>query len=262
MSTKNAKKAPKKAFRKSSGKKAAPKLSSGELFATGGGSAPAAGVPFQGALGAFFAAGGMAPRKVDERLELGDELVLSFRFETEAPVDDILIETSGPGRLFFQAKTNLRFGEQATSEMVKVVEQIVRQWKLCSGGDGSKGWNEPLDKDKDRLVIAVGPGTPETVAADLSEALSRRREGLVSAATSAKLMAAMAKFSVLLKAAWQKLYGAEPTESELGQILDVVVVAHFDFQATDLELGAQILSTSLADPSTARSAFMTLAGNG
>jgi hypothetical protein len=260
MSTKTAKKAPEKASQKSSGKKAVQKLSSEELLATGGGSAPAAGVPFQGALGAFVAAAGMAPRKVDERLELGDELVLSFRFETEAPVDDILIETSGPGRLFFQAKTNLRFGERATSEMVKTVEQIVRQWKLCSEGDGSKGWNKPLDKDKDRFVIAVGPGTPETVAAELSEALSRRREGSVPAATPAKLKAALVKFSGLLKAAWQKLYGAEPTESELGQILDLVVAARFDFQATDLELGAQILSTCLADPGTARSAFMTLAG--
>jgi hypothetical protein len=115
MSTKNAK----KASRKSSGKKAVPQLSNEELLATGGGSAPAAGVPFRGALGAFFAAAGMAPRKVDERLELGDELVLYFRFETEAPVDDILIEINGPGRLFFQAKTSLAFGVQASSEMVK-----------------------------------------------------------------------------------------------------------------------------------------------
>jgi hypothetical protein len=106
MPTKNAK----KDSRKSAGKKAVSKLSKDGLLATGGGSAPAAGVPFQGALGAFFAAAGMAPRKVDERLELGDELALSFRFETEAPVDDILIATSGLGRLFFQAKTNLGFG--------------------------------------------------------------------------------------------------------------------------------------------------------
>jgi hypothetical protein len=260
MSTKNAPKARKKATRKSSGKKAVPKLFSEELLASGGGSAPAAGVPFQATLGAFFAVAGMSPCKVDERLELGTELVLTFRFETEAPIDDILILTSGPGRLFFQAKTNLRFGERATSEMVKTVEQIVRQWKLCLEGDGSKGWNEPLDKNRDRFVIAVGPGTPETVAADLSEALSRRREGSVPAATPAKLKAALEKFSGLLKAAWRKLYGGEPTESELGQILDLVVVARLDFQAADLELGAQILSTSLADPDTARSAFMTLAG--
>ena len=172
--TKTAQKVPKKTSPK---KKPASPPSSDELLAPGGGSAPAAGVPFQGAIGALFAGSGMAPQKADERLELDSEQVLAFRFETEAPVDDILIETSGPGWLFFQAKTNLQFGEQPASEMVKTVEQIVRQWKLCSEGDGSKRWNRPLDKDKDRFVIAVGPGTPQTVASDLSEALSRRREG-------------------------------------------------------------------------------------
>jgi hypothetical protein len=248
-----------KARKKTSPKRAAP-LSRNDLLASGGGSAPAAGVPFQGAVGALFAASGMAPQKADERLELGAEQVLAFRFETEAPVDDILIETSGPGWLFFQAKTNLSFGEQPASEMVKTVEQTVRQWKLCSEGDGSKRWNRPLDNDKDRFVIAVGPRTPKTVASDLSEALSRRREGSVPATTPANLKAALAKFSRLLKAAWKKFYGVEATDSEIGQILDRVVVVRFDFQATDLELGAQILSTSLADPSTARAAFMTLAG--
>ena len=247
-------------LKKTSPKKKAASPSSDDLLAPGGGSAPAAGVPFQGAVGALFAASGMAPQKADERLELGAEQVLAFRFETEAPVDDILIETSGPAWLFFQAKTNLPFGEQPASEMVKTVEQIVRQWKLCSQGDGSKRWNRPLDKDKDRFVIAVGPGTPKTVASDLSEALSRRREGSVPATTPANLKSALAKFSRLLKAAWKKFYGMEATESEIGQILDHVVVARFDFQATDLELGAQILSTSLADTSTSRAAFMTLAG--
>jgi hypothetical protein len=175
MSTKKAAKTSKKSGLTPPGKKAASKPTNEELLAPGGGSGPAAGVPFQAAVGAFFAVGGMAPRKVDERLELGAECVQSFRFETEAPVDDILILTSRPGRLFFQAKTNLRFGNQPSSEMMKTVGQIVRQWKLCAEGDGSRGWNTHLDKDADRFVIAVGPETPATVAADLSQALSGGR---------------------------------------------------------------------------------------
>lgn len=99
-----------------------------------------------------------------------------------------------------------------------------------------------MDKDKDRFVIAVGPGTPQTVASDLSEALSRRREGSGPATTPANLKAALAKFSRLLKAAWKKFYGVEPTDGEIGQILDKVVVARFDFQAADLELGARCVT--------------------
>jgi hypothetical protein len=178
---------PKKAPRN----KAGAKLSNEELLAKGGGSAPAAGVPFQGSVGAFFAVAGMAQRKVDERIELGAERVEDFRFETEAPLDDVLILTDGPGRLFVQAKTNLSFETKASSEMGKTVEQIVRQWKLCSEGDGSKGWNTPLDKDKDRFVIAVGQNTPKTVAVDLADALSRRRQNGVPAATPANLEEAL-----------------------------------------------------------------------
>lgn len=70
------------AARKPDEKKLAPKGVNDGLLATGGGSAPAGGVPFQGSLGAFFAVSGFAPCKIDERLELGNELVVRFRFET------------------------------------------------------------------------------------------------------------------------------------------------------------------------------------
>lgn len=141
---------------------------------------------------------------------------------------------------------------------MKTVEQIVREWKLCSEGSGSKGWDKPLDRDLDRFLIAVGPGTPSTVVKDLAETLSRHREGAVPAATPANLKAALEKFKGLLKAAWKKIYGTDATDAELRAIVDLVVVARFDFQTTDLELGAQILGGSLADPNTARAAFLTL----
>jgi hypothetical protein len=255
LATKAAAKQPKKAARKTG-----TKLSNEELLAKGGGSAPAAGVPFQGSVGAFFAVAGMAQRKVDERIELGAERIEEFRFETEAPLDDVLMLTDGPGRLFVQAKTNLSFETKTSSEMGKTVEQIVRQWKLCSEGDGSKDWNTPLDKDKDRFVIAVGQNTPKTVAVDLADALSRRRQNGVPAATPAKLKEAMKKFTGHLKVAWKTVYGKQPTQGELAPILDRVVVAKFEFPGPDSELGAEILGSSLADPETARGDFMTLAG--
>lgn len=83
--TKAEAKRPKKAPRKKTGVK----FSNEELLAKGGGSAPAAGVPFQGSVGAFFAVAGMAQRKVDERIELAAERIEELRFETEAPLDDV-----------------------------------------------------------------------------------------------------------------------------------------------------------------------------
>lgn len=42
-----------------------------------------------------------------ESFELGAEYPISFRFETEVPVDDLLMLTSDDGRIFFQKKTYL-----------------------------------------------------------------------------------------------------------------------------------------------------------
>src|SRR5579859_3338820 len=255
MAKKGSKKAGKKAPKKVSRKKPLE-----ALLASGGGSGPAAGVTFQGALGALFASIGMGQRILDERLELGAELAESFRFETEAPVDDMLMTTSGPGRLFFQAKTNLSFSTGRASEMVKTVEQIVRQWRLCEEGDGSKGWNRPLDRDHDRFVISVGTETPATVGIELAKALSRRRGGATPEVTPKVQQVALDKLSKMVQDAWRKIYGVEATEGNVSRILDLVIVARFDFEGADLGLGAEILSSSLSDKKVAHAAFQTLAG--
>lgn len=54
-----------------------------DLLASGGGNATAAGVTFQGAVGAGFAAQLLSERRLDERLKLGDVRIKSLRFETE-----------------------------------------------------------------------------------------------------------------------------------------------------------------------------------
>ena len=50
---------------------------------------------------------------------MGTAHVKSIRFETEAPVDDILIETDPIGYLFVQTKTALTSGKKADSEARK-----------------------------------------------------------------------------------------------------------------------------------------------
>jgi len=228
-----------------------------ELLASGGGSGPAAGVPFEAEVGAYFAAIGMASDVMPERLELGGEHPASFRFETEVPVDDLLILTSAEGRIFFQIKTNLGFLSTPGSEMFKTVDQIVRLWKLCTTGNGSKKWNRPLNKDTDRIVIAVGKETPATVAQDLAEALKRRREGAVLDATPDDLANALTKFRTLLRNAWKEVYGAEPADAGIEAILDHVVV--IPFTPADFEVGALTLAKNLADEQSAKSSFAALA---
>lgn len=145
-------------------KKVARKVSPGNLLARGGGAAPAAGVTFQGWVGAFFAATGLTQASVDKRLVLKGESVSEFRFETESPIDDLLIYTTAAGRLFVQPKTNLSMAQSDSDDMMKTLDQFIRQWRLCAEGKNTKGWDYPLNKDRDRFVIAVSPETPNIVA--------------------------------------------------------------------------------------------------
>ncbi|MBO1909470.1 hypothetical protein J4G37_32180 [Microvirga sp. 3-52] len=71
-----------------------------ELLATGGGNATASGVNFQASVAAYFASQGLAGAPLDARLGLGSATPTSFRFETEAPVDDILISLDTGGWAF------------------------------------------------------------------------------------------------------------------------------------------------------------------
>lgn len=94
----------------------------------------------------------------------------SIRFETEAPLDDILVETDAAGWIFVQVKTSLSLSESLESEFGKTVAQIVRQWRACAAGDGKRGWDRSLANGRDRMLIAVGPGASGTVANDLASA--------------------------------------------------------------------------------------------
>src|SRR5271154_7490090 len=133
MTSKTGRKVGKKAAKRSP-KKVVRKGSSDDLLAKGGGAGPAAGVTFQGLVGGLFAATGLSRDSVDERLQLEAETVAEFRFETEAPIDDLIIDTTKPGRLFVQAKTNLSMAQAHSGDMVKTLDQLVRQWRLCSEG--------------------------------------------------------------------------------------------------------------------------------
>ncbi|MBR1201836.1 MULTISPECIES: hypothetical protein [unclassified Bradyrhizobium] len=115
-----------------------------ELLATGGGNATAAGVSFQAAVGATFACRLLADRSLDDRLRLGNAAVRSIRFETETPLDDILVETSAGGWVFVQAKTSLSLSTRLDSELGKTAEQIVRQFQACASGTGERGWDRPF----------------------------------------------------------------------------------------------------------------------
>jgi hypothetical protein len=184
-------------------------------LASGGGNATAAGVSFQGCIGATFVTAGIAARPLDPRLGLSSASVKLIRFESESPIDDLLVETTEAGYVFVQAKTTLSLSSSLDSELGKTAEQFVRQWQLCSTGDGGKGWNRPLNPLIDRFVIAVSATTPNTISTDLSLILARRRATATEDVTPQNQTAALEKFQTLLKAAWLKVFGVASTGSDV-----------------------------------------------
>ena len=102
------------------------KSSSNDLLAQGGGSGPNAAVLFQAYVGGVFAADLLAGAALPAALRLGNALAKTIKFETEAPVDDILLTTDQDGYIAIQAKTTVRASRKLHSPFGKTVEQFVR----------------------------------------------------------------------------------------------------------------------------------------
>src|SRR5882672_9108774 len=176
------------------------------LLARGGGNATAAGVSFQAGVGAIFACQLLAERTLDRRLQLGNARIRSIRFETEAPLDDILVETDAAGWIFAQVKTNLSLSENLDSQFGNTVSQIVRQWRTCATGSGERSWDRSLVSGRDRMLIAVGPDASATITHDLASALSALQAPSTAPLPQA-LRQALDKTRTLLARAWQQIIG-------------------------------------------------------
>ncbi|MGB8602691.1 MAG: hypothetical protein WCD42_10915, partial [Rhizomicrobium sp.] len=94
----------------------------------GGGAATSAGIRFEQQLGALFASWILSGDRLDESFRLGDATPEWVRFETEAPVDDLLIKTNNGGFIAIQAKTTANLSDDINSPLGKTISQFVRHW--------------------------------------------------------------------------------------------------------------------------------------
>jgi hypothetical protein len=228
-----------------------------DLLATAGGNATAGGVTFQAEVGAGFAVRLLAERRLNERLGLGDVSIRSLRFETEAPVDDILIETDAAGWIFTQAKSSLTLSTISDSELGSVADQMVRQWHACAQGAGERGWDRPLDPNRDRILIAVGRKTPATFTEHLVSALTAIQANS-TAPLPMRQRSALDTFRARLGEAWQALVGAPPDAAAMQSLLSLVRVLKFEFDGADRQLAAEMLRPLLNDENSAEAAFAVL----
>jgi len=235
-----------------------PKHKAPRILATGGGNATAAGVNFQQSLGALFGLWMLTERPIDPRLQLGAATVTTIRMETEAPLDDAFATTSEAGVISSQAKNTLSMSENLASEFGKTVDQIVRQWLACRGGAGDLGWNRPLDPAKDRLVIAVGPGSPATTRVNLAKGLESRRQPGPPVLTIGEAKA-LDQFDTCVRLAWAASQTSDPlTPDALLAISSLTYVYTIDPDGADRLAWAAALGPTLINPADSLAAFNLL----
>lgn len=224
----------------------------------GGGAATSAGIRFEQQLGALFSSWILAGDRFDDSFRLGSAAPEWIRFETEAPVDDLLIKTSDGGYVAVQAKTTTTLSEDPNSPLGKTIVQFVRHWFVAQQGDGSMEWNRPLDPSRDRLVLAVSPQASFQIRSDLPNALR-----LVSQPGGGSLNQAQQRayqvFSNLVAQAWASITKTPIDDQLLSELAKLVVVFTFDgergsalasgslVKAFGTDLNAETAFTALSD---------------
>lgn len=188
-------------------------------------------------------------------LRLGNAPVRSVAMETDAPVDDILVQTSNGGYIAVQAKTGLSLSAKRGSRFHETIEQIVDHRLACDGGTGDRGWNRPLEPELDRLVIAVDPDTPLTVRKHLSMALEHLRISS-NATPSQPVQDALRVFRTCVEDVWRERKGELPDGSLLADLAHLVAVYVFDSSDTDrVELLLEQPAAATASPSNLMAAL-------
>jgi hypothetical protein len=237
---------------KARARKVTPTARKPRTYATGGGNATASGVNFQQSLGAVIAAWMLTEATIDQRLRLGSAKVFSMRMETEAPLDDVLAETSDGGFVAMQAKSNLSSSAYLDSEFGKTVDQIVRQWRLCRDGNGDKRWNRPLDPAKDRLVIVVGADSPATIRQHLARGLEARRQ-IGHAVLTKSERKALNDFDTCIRLSWAAATSDPLTDLTIDALSKLTFVYTIDPAGADRTATTTTLGPAAADPADAAS---------
>lgn len=237
--------------------KAASRTKNPRTYATGGGNATASGVNFQQSLGATIGVWMLTETTIDQRLRLGAAKVIGMRMETEAPVDDVLAETTDGGFIAMQAKNKLSSSTSLSSEFGKTVDQLVRQWRLSRDGNGDKGWNRPLDAIRDRLVIVVGPESPATTREYLARGLEARRQVGPSILTNTEKKA-LSDFDTCVRLSWAAATTEPLTDAIIEEISRLTFVYTINPAGVDRGAMTATLGPALANPADAASVLNLL----
>ncbi|WP_244604597.1 MULTISPECIES: ATP-binding protein [Mesorhizobium] len=180
-----------------------------------------------------------------------------MRFETEAPVDDILVATSAGGFVAIQAKTSVSLSRDLASPFGKTITQFVRHWLACRDGDGALRWNRPLDLEIDRLILAVGRDTPASVQAALADALRLKAQPGGGELNGAQARA-FEDFESCVEQAWGKSTAAPYDPALVTKLAGLIRVLPFDPTGLEREAVVATMAAAFVRPNEAAAALAIL----
>lgn len=226
----------------------------------GGGAATALGVDFQSRVAAWFVCAILAETDASPLWEWPEASTLSTVYlETGSDVDDLTVTNSLGSTAFLQAKHALSLSSTASSPLGKALDQFARQHIA----------RKPTADKADRLVLATSSQSSAPITQDLPRLLYRLRRlssasPLVEAASNKTESRTLGVVVAHLTAAWLSTSGESPSEADLKDLLSHTWVTTFDLYED--EAGAQqsrgwLRSTTLTEPSTAGSVWLTLIAN-
>jgi hypothetical protein len=232
----------------------------------GGGSSAQVGFHFQNCAAAWVAVRILAERAASPPWTLAADTVLEFiRCETEQPVDDLLIGTSRGGFVFVQVKHTLTCESREHSPLSSTFDQFVRQFVQNRAQVSGSPWERPLDADRDRLVLLVGPGSSASIREHLPSALAKLKTVANRMVDTALLNGRERKaYSVArhhIERSWEGVTGTELSDDDLWHLLSMVRVHVLDVDAgglAELEAKDLLRMAVLSDPESAGVAWNTL----
>ncbi len=200
----------------------------------GGGAATHAGVGYQDRVAAWFAVRILDEQNASPLWNLATTITFEqLRNETIEPVDDIQLTTSADGYIFIQAKHRLSLGKTQGSELASCFDQFVKQYHRGVEASFPGGTRRRLDPEKDRLVIAAGPRSPETVRRVLPTMLQKLRElspgqTIDAAVFSTEEQEAFEAVKKHIERSWKPLTGHLPSDSNILHMLYFIWVQTLD----------------------------------
>lgn len=232
-----------------------------------GGRAEAAGGNYETLVASWYCVRILAGCAGEPPVDLpADVRLLSIRCQTEAPVDDVLIETSAKGFVFIQAKRSIDLSPSETSQLASVADEFIRQYKESADAQSGHSWSRPLDPDRDRLVLVTPSSSSSKITQILPKLLRAVRqqehvETLSEVQNSAKDREVASVIEAQISRIWTAVNGAPPTRADMGRLLRLIRVQVLDVEAEGGERNSALdllRGTVLEQPDAARTAWSSL----